>query len=315
MSKQWLATAPSNLALIKYMGKIDASQNLPSNPSLSITLPNLISTVRLQITEDDCDTWQPLNPAFSLNDAGQMRFLSHLQSLKKQFGCLHHFRVESDNNFPAACGLASSASSFAALTRVAIMAFQDLNLVPESFSDTEIAALARTGSGSACRSLFSPWALWDAEDITKPDLPDLQLEVVSIVVDASSKVISSSEAHQRVQTSPTYPGREARARTRLTALINTINDADWTASFNLIWEDCLDMHNLFATAAPAFQYLTLASWKVIETVLAHWDATGDGPWMTCDAGPTVHLLFRPDQAQMKAALLDAVNIYGQVVDA
>ena len=36
--QQWLAHAPANIALIKYMGKDDQATNLPANPSLSFTL-------------------------------------------------------------------------------------------------------------------------------------------------------------------------------------------------------------------------------------------------------------------------------------
>ena len=35
---EWFAKAPSNIALIKYMGKKDAELNLPMNSSLSYTL-------------------------------------------------------------------------------------------------------------------------------------------------------------------------------------------------------------------------------------------------------------------------------------
>lgn len=43
----WLAHAPANIALIKYMGKKD-NANTPDNPSLSYTLNELKSTVRLE---------------------------------------------------------------------------------------------------------------------------------------------------------------------------------------------------------------------------------------------------------------------------
>jgi len=33
--QQWLAQAPANIALIKYMGKDNPETNLPANPSLS----------------------------------------------------------------------------------------------------------------------------------------------------------------------------------------------------------------------------------------------------------------------------------------
>ena len=46
MSK-WVASAPSNIALIKYMGKTDEQDNRPTNRSLSYTLNHLRTTVEL----------------------------------------------------------------------------------------------------------------------------------------------------------------------------------------------------------------------------------------------------------------------------
>jgi len=57
--------------------------------------------------------------------------------------------VVSENNFPAAAGLASSAAGFAALVR----AIADLYQLPQG--PGELSKIARQGSGSACRSLFA----------------------------------------------------------------------------------------------------------------------------------------------------------------
>src|SRR6476659_4687638 len=112
---QWLAQAPSNIALIKYMGKKDVQQNLPDNPSLSYTLNKLLSTVLLEQYPGKKDLWEPLHtpgaPPFTLSEASQERFLSHLLFLKKQFNYKGCFVVRSSNNFPLGSGLASSASS------------------------------------------------------------------------------------------------------------------------------------------------------------------------------------------------------------
>ena len=43
----WFAQAPANIALIKYMGKENEHTNSPANPSLSYTLPHLLSHVTL----------------------------------------------------------------------------------------------------------------------------------------------------------------------------------------------------------------------------------------------------------------------------
>ncbi len=53
------ASAPSNIAVIKYMGKTSKEVNLPSNASLSFTLEHLRSFVVIEPREGE-DDWQPL---------------------------------------------------------------------------------------------------------------------------------------------------------------------------------------------------------------------------------------------------------------
>ncbi|MFI4963246.1 MAG: diphosphomevalonate decarboxylase, partial [Legionellales bacterium] len=71
----WLARAPANIALIKYMGKKDGNSNLPDNASLSFTLNNLLSTVQLESHSVKRDIWEPLPtqdlPNFSLSSEAQ----------------------------------------------------------------------------------------------------------------------------------------------------------------------------------------------------------------------------------------------------
>ena len=83
---QWLAQAPANIALIKYMGKKDSLTNIPDNASLSYTLNNLLSSVLLESYGGKEDFWEPLDTPgaepFALSSSGQQRFLEHLQRIK-----------------------------------------------------------------------------------------------------------------------------------------------------------------------------------------------------------------------------------------
>jgi diphosphomevalonate decarboxylase len=62
------------------------------------------------------------------------------------------------------------------------------------------------------------------------------------------------------------------------------------------------MHGLFETAVEAFTYRQEASLRVLDFLQDYWQRNGDGPLVTMDAGPNVHLLFRPEQAEMAQAL-------------
>lgn len=299
--QQWLAHAPANIALIKYMGKDDQATNLPANPSLSFTLNQLKSTVSLESHPGKQDFWEPLQipgmENFVLSKDGQQRFLNHLAFLKNTFAYNGGFTVRSNNNFPLSTGLASSASSFAALTQCAVEALCELTQKPLP-SVVTIAKLSRHGSGSSCRSFFSPWALWENDEVHAIDLPypDLLHEV--ILVDHEIKAVSSSKAHELVKTSPLYAQRAERATQNLTELLDALRGKNWSAAYEICWREFHDMHALFNSCAQPFSYMTERSLEVLDQLQAGWQKHQDGPIITMDAGPNIHLLYRPDQKEM-----------------
>lgn len=294
------ASAPSNIALIKYMGKIDSNSNQPTNSSLSLTLNELRTVVRLSYREDlKADQWQPLaGEGFSklnLSEKSQGRFLKHLAYIKN----LHHFRgnflVESGNNFPSDCGLASSASSFAALTMAATAAVKALQEKDEPQNPAEVAELSRLGSGSSCRSFFGPWALWFSEGVRPLEFPIGSVLHQVIIVEDEKKTVSSSEAHRRVVTSDLFEGRPERAEKRLAELMLAFKEKDWQRAYEISWAEFWDMHALFETSKPPFGYMTAGTLKVLRFLQDLWTEQKDGPIVTMDAGANVHLIYRQDQ--------------------
>ena len=303
---QWFAQAPANIALIKYMGKKDPEKNIPSNPSLSYSLDNLLTSVTLEEHDGTTDCWEPLTTPgaqpFSLTPTAQTRFLNHLARLKAYFNYTgsHYsgsFIVRSNNNFPHSSGLASSASSFAALTKCASLALSELTHSALPSIETQ-AALSRQGSGSSCRSFFSPWALWDEDSVTAIQLPYMQLAHEVILINQDEKKVSSSEAHRRIITSPHYAARTHRARENLTLLLSALNTQNWSDAYQICWREFQDMHQLFSTCDNPFSYMTEQSNNALKLIQDLWNRNGDGPIVTMDAGPNIHLLYRPDQAQM-----------------
>jgi diphosphomevalonate decarboxylase len=298
-------SAPANIALIKYMGKTSGHGNIPTNSSLSWTLENLRTFVRITEIEGDVDTWAPLERTdlapMELSEKGRTRFLTHFQFLKNQYGLKENFHLESANNFPADCGLASSASSFAALTLAATQIFE---MMPESRPRrlAEKAELSRQGSGSSCRSFFSPWSLWTAEGVRPLEFPISRLRHQVVIVDPGKKSVSSSEAHRRVSSSALFYSRAERAERRLAELMQALREDQWVAARQIIWEEFWDMHALFETSRPSFGYMTERSLRILRQLDEMWKETGDGPWVTMDAGANVHLLYRPDQKELYESL-------------
>lgn len=299
----WLAHAPANIALIKYMGKKDEKSNLPQNSSLSYTLNNLLSTVKLEVHSLNRDIWEPLNiPGardFSLSVEAQKKYINHLVRIKDYFGYGGGFLIQSCNNFPHGSGLASSASSFAALTKCAVLALSELTSKPMPSID-EQAQLSRLGSGSSCRSFYSPWALWKENEVKEIELPYPYRELIHqvVVISSQEKKISSSEAHNRVKTSPLYESRAQRAEENLQILLNAFTALDWTSAFHICWREFQDMHHLFNTCKQPFTYMTENSLDLLKKLQKFWEKQGDGPIVTMDAGPNIHLLYRLDQVEL-----------------
>lgn len=291
------ATAPSNLALIKYMGKLDEKSNQPTNSSFSLLLSGLTSSVRLSVLGPEMqDQWAPMKELgeVQLSENGKTRFLRHLQFMKNQWGITDGILVESGNRFPSDCGLASSASSFAALTKAAYGLFQELR-PKEELNEFEIAQLSRHGSGSSCRSFFGPFALWDTGGVRPMEfsLPELLHQVV--VVSREKKLVSSSEAHRRVLTSPKFSGRPGRAEHRLSQLLRAFQNSDWQEAYVVTRDEFLDMHELFHSSVPSFSYFQPGTQAVIDFADQQWRAKGEGPLVTMDAGANVHFIWQKDQ--------------------
>jgi len=297
----WKAQAPSNIALIKYMGKKDATINLPLNPSLSYTLKNFYTKVTLEQIEAKDDIWEPLNTKdnviLSLAQSQIDRFLNHLKRMKQIFAVSGNFKVCSANNFPKGIGLASSASSFAALTKCALTAFAELTQKPP-LSINQQANIARLASGSSCRSFYAPWCLWDEDRVMRVPTHYKELLHYPVIFTNSEKKISSSNAHLMIQTSPNFTGRQARATQRLQKLLPALQKGAWQEIYQICRAEFLDMHNLFATSNPPFSYITPSCNELLQQIDAEWRITKDGPIVTMDAGSTVHLLFRQDQAKI-----------------
>lgn len=296
------ASLPSNIALIKYMGKTDSQSNLPTNASLSFAVEHLRSFVTIEPSKNE-DAWAPLEglAPLDLSAAGQAKFLNHFARLKELWKIPGFYLVRSANNFPSDCGLASSASSFAALTLASWELAKRTTGLPE-ISRGELSRLSRRGSGSSCRSFFSPWALWQSEGAEAADI-DWHLDHAVIVVAGGKKAVPTSQAHLRVSSSALFPGRPARAEARLTSLLSALRTRDWRECYELCWAEFWDMHALFETSQPNFGYMNEASLKALTQMRQVWAETGDGPVVTMDAGANVHLFLRPEQTAQADAWL------------
>lgn len=318
---EWMeSSAPSNIALIKYMGKLDIKseslKNRPTNSSLSWTLQHLRTYVRIRPRADlEADLWRPfvrddLLP-IELTETGLAKYLAFFAELKKEFKLKGFYEIESANNFPSDAGLASSASSFAALTKVA-HAYSSKTLGHSTYTSKELSKISQKGSGSSCRSFFKTWSLWHQSGAEGIQLPIENLHHLVVVCDTKAKSVTSSQAHLRVSTSDLFKGRPERAEERLQALITSLRGQKWRDCFQICWSEFWDMHNLFHTSKPPFMYMSDMTMKALHSLLKFWQDHDDGPLITMDAGSHIHLLFREDQTELLENVRRAFSPYFKV---
>jgi len=199
-------------------------------------------------------------------------------------GSVERARVDSRNDFPAATGLASSSSAFAALTQAAARA------AGLSLDEAELSRLARLGSGSACRSVPAGFALWrmeEAHQVAPPEHWDLH-DAIAIVTE-QAKAVGSHDGHALAPTSPLHAARLAAVPGWLAAVVDGLAERDLAAMGPAIEADALAMHSVMMTSQPSLMYWLPATVAVLHAVRA-WRAEGLEVYFTIDAGPNVHCL-------------------------
>ncbi len=301
--------APPNIALVKYWGVRDPERVLPYNSSVSMTLGRLRTRTEVRFDPGLADDRVVLNDA-PATGAPRAAVVAMLDRVRDRAGVDARAAVTSDNNFPTASGLASSASGFAALA-CAASAAAGLRL-----SDRERSRLARLGSGSASRSIFGGFVLWRAGTRTDgvdsyartifderhwPALVDL----VVLVEDAPVKAVRSSEAMQStVRTSPDYPGRLEELPRRIDRIVRALRARDARRLFPLVMEECDSFRDVCETTRPPLDYLTAPSRAVLgEVRRMNREAGRPLAAYTHDAGAHVHVFtLEGNLARLRARL-------------
>jgi diphosphomevalonate decarboxylase len=281
--------APINIALIKYWGKQDETEVLPTAPSLSFSLSRYETITRIARSNKEDVT-------FRLNGKEEEAMLPRVKTFLKQFTKGEeptYLSIESVNTGPTAAGLASSASAFAALA-VAANAFFGSNL-----SLDRLAAITRKGSGSAVRSLLPGAVAWKEDgSIEALDLPFADLWMGILIVDEKKKAIGSTEAmKQTMLTSPDYPTWVANTRLQFASMKDALQQADFGQVGRLAETNALALHRLCKTAVPPIRYLTDRSQNIIDAVKQARESGLFLAFCTMDAGPNVKILCKQNDRE------------------
>ncbi|KAF2809605.1 diphosphomevalonate decarboxylase [Mytilinidion resinicola] len=319
-------TAPVNIAVIKYWGKRDPKLNLPTNSSLSVTLSQ--SDLRTHTTAS-CSPSYPTSDSLLLNGSPQDVSGARTQACFRELRTLRQaleaskpslpklstypLKIVSENNFPTAAGLASSAAGFAALVR----AIADLYELPAT--PTELSKIARQGSGSACRSLFGGYVGWDkgtaadgSDSVAYEVAPAAHwpaMRAVILVVSAAKKGVSSTTGMQTtVATSSLFPARaNETVPRRMKEMETAVKAKDFETFARVTMKDSNSFHATCLDTEPPIFYLndvSRAAIKVVEEV--NKEAGKTVAAYTFDAGPNAVIYYLEESEKEVAGLFKAM---------
>jgi len=302
-------TSPSNIAIVKYWGKLPGQ--FPMNPSLSFTLSSCHTDTEVE--------WNghPLNDdrrfVFYFDGHERPDFAPKLEQF---FGFLDGEMpwlkecfpvIRSSNTFPHSSGIASSASAMSALALCLVT--RERELFPDRFPDDtsfwqRCSSIARVGSGSACRSLYPIASLWGKTPAV-PESDDHygipfaknlhplfhELRDYIFVVNASGKSVSSSAGHALMAGHPYREARIAQAHKNLEAVVGCLASGDWTGFSRISEEEALSLHALMMSSQPWYLLLEGASLKLLQAIRRLRESHDLPVCFTIDAGPNIHMLF------------------------
>jgi len=308
-------TAPVNIAVIKYWGKRDETLILPVNDSVSVTLSSDQMHAKTSVTANanfSCDRiW--LNGKEEPASSG--RLASCLASVREAAVGLKSIKVNtkwkvhicSENNFPTAAGLASSAAGYACL----VAALCKLYGV-----EGDISALARRGSGSACRSVMGGFVRWhmgnreDGVDSIATQLrpashwPGMRV-LICVASDSRKKTSSSVGMKNSVKTSELLKYRaEYSVPPRTDTIVKAIEERDFQTFADITIRDSNQFHAICQDTYPPCVYMNTTSHTVSSLVHQINDHFGEKvACYTFDAGPNACIFLLEKFVGVVASLL------------
>lgn len=303
------AVAHSNIALAKYWGKSDVALNLPATPSLSMTLDRLSTTTSVQFVAGLVRDEVVLNGSLLAPEPLE-RLSQFLNRVRERAGIRLCARIESDNNFPTASGLASSASGFAALALAAVRA------AGLTLSQAEVSDLARQGSASAARSLFGGYVALElnalsAQQVLPGESFPLRLLVCVVTTLPKAKGSSSGMAHT-ANTSPYYPAWLTHAPSVYARVKRALLARDFEELGRASEHSALLMHASMFAADPPLNYWSPTTLGLLESV-SQLRNSGLSAYATMDAGPHVKVLCEPEHALQIESTLSRVAGVKEVI--
>lgn len=280
-----------NFALIKYWGKKDEELKLPNQASLSFTVDKLYTETKVTYDKTLKKDIITIN-GISDNETLNKRVIKHMDFIRKKYSIKDYAIIESVNYVPTAAGLASSASAFAALS---IAATKAANL---KLTKKELSKLARVGSGSASRSIYGDFAMWqvgnDETSVAKKlDVKWNEFAIIVCMLDKNEKKHSSSLAmKESVEKSPLYDLWVKRSKIDLENMLKALTLKNIDKVGMIAENNAIAMHELIESTG--IKYRTDES-DALALKIKDMRKKGIKAYYTMDAGPNIKIITIKDE--------------------
>lgn len=298
--------SPSNIALIKYWGK--KSNQIPLNSSLSFTLNSCYSQTKVSYQKRKNNN---KNFVFLFKGKSKPSFENKLSEFFKRIEkyCPYLFqlelKIESSNSFPHSSGIASSASSYSALSLCIMDIEKKLNpSLSDSFFFQKASFISRLGSGSACRSIIGFFSIWgqtklykESSDLYAVKYPNNIHEIFNnicdtvLIVDKGKKEISSTIGHKLMEEHAYSKDRLVQAEINLEKLKNALEKGDYDLFIKVVELEALSLHAMMMTSDPYFILIKPNTLLIINLIWNYRKEKNSKICFTLDAGANIHLLY------------------------
>jgi diphosphomevalonate decarboxylase len=320
----WMS--PSNIALVKYWGKKE--YQIPANPSLSFTLSEAYTITRISAELNKKGNGPEVS--FIFEGEANHHFGTKVELFLKDLSPYLEYlpfvslTIESGNNFPHSAGIASSASGMSALALSLVCIEQQLliNKLEDDEFFRKASFIARIGSGSACRSIYSGFSIWgehpefeNSSDkyavpiVFKPGNLFESIRDTILIVNHKPKKVSSRAGHQLMTGHPYAKARYDQAFSNLVKLKRSMIDNDWDSFVTVVENEALSLHAMMMTSNPGFVLMDPDTLKIIELIGFFRKEHKMKICFTLDAGPNVHLLYPAEEQEKVDSILDELKKY------
>ncbi|KXK26224.1 MAG: hypothetical protein TR69_WS6001001219 [candidate division WS6 bacterium OLB20] len=309
------ATAPANIAFIKYWGRKDHKLFLPLTTTNSMNLSACTAETVIEFGVSGGDTITITDNTGNSKEINNVpgekdgMLYTTLDRVRQRTGVSDYAQVTSKLSFPMGAGIASSAAGMAAFVAAAYAAAGDMDTVNDR---EELSREIRlSGSVSAARSShdgFTEHLYGETHEkaYTVQIAPAEHWDLVDLVAVLSpeEKKISSALGHSLADSSPFMQARLDYLNGKPELARQAILDKDF-ASLALLSEiDTINMHAVMMTSRPPAFYLSPASIDIMKNVISWREDQGLNVFYTFDAGPNPHVITTAAEAESVRKLLE-----------